>query len=69
MHVSYGAVSASALVDSGASHNSIAAPVEGYHGRLNLYPDCLLPAVGCFSWGMDLAMHALGEFVKGKVAS
>ena len=41
--------------------------VEGYCGGLCLYPECFLPAVGCSSWGIDLAMHVLGKFIKGLV--
>ena len=43
---------------------SLRGNVEGCYGRLCLCPDCLLPAVGCFSYGINLAMHVLGKFVK-----
>ena len=40
--------------------------VEGCHGMLYLYPDCLLPA-RCSSWGMDLSMHVSDDFINGLV--
>ena len=43
--------------------------VEGCYGGLCLYPDCWIYAVGCFSWGIDLAMHVLGKFSMGLVIS
>ena len=41
--------------------------VEGCYSRLCFHPDCLLPAVGCSSWDMDLAVYVLGKFIKGLV--
>ena len=41
--------------------------IEGCHGKLYLHPDCLILAMGCSSWGMDLAMHVSGKFVRGLV--
>ena len=29
-----------------------------------LHPDCLLLAVDCFLWGMDLAMHVSGKLIR-----
>ena len=42
-------------------------PVERHHSGPCLYPDCLLPAVGCSSRGMDLDTHVLGNFIRGLV--
>ena len=41
--------------------------IEGCFSGICLCTDYLLPAVRCCSWGMDLAMHDLGQFVKGLV--
>ena len=41
--------------------------VEGCYGGICLYADYLKPALGCSSWGMDLAMYVSGKFVKGLV--
>ena len=38
--------------------------VEECYGRFCLHPDCLLLAVGCCSWGINLAMHVPDEFAK-----
>ena len=35
--------------------------VEGHYSRLCLHPGYLLPAVGCSSWGIDLAVHVSGS--------
>ena len=48
---------------------SLRGNVKGHYGGLFLHPNCFLHAIGCFSWGIDLAMHVLGEFARGLVVS
>ena len=38
--------------------------VEGCRRGLCKHPDCLLLAVGCFLYGIDLAMHVLGKLLR-----
>ena len=42
--------------------SSLRGSVEGCHGRLCVYPACLIYSIGCCVHGMDLAMHGSGEF-------
>ena len=39
--------------------------VERHHSKLFLYPECLLYALACFVWGMDLVMYVLGKYAMG----
>ena len=41
--------------------------IERCSGRLCLYSDYFLYAVGCSLWGMDLATYVWGEYTRGLV--
>ena len=43
---------------------SLRGNVERHCSGLCLHPKCLLPVLGCSSWGTGLAMHVLGKFLK-----